>query len=390
MPSDSKSKLERVDISIDPANIRSPHLDPEAFKRFRLPLDIKVTPVKPFPQLDLRTKMDGAKEALEAKASALGQDFTGPATEAVKQLDGVGFQRQYANCVVYFSDETGAHEVHGEILRKYQQLNGPAAFGLPRTDETGAPDGSGRYNHFGTASIYWHPNTGPMAVSDPVRTEWAKLGWELSDKGYPIEDVYSPTSGAWVGDFQNGVIWADSNGSSEPLVAALTPDQLLGAVWGFFDQEVHKRPDNIGLHPERSLDLVSETGYDFWYSWNRTISVQINGFHDNGLASDTDFTAFMTLWFEALEGDNQSHNVTVGIGALKVSASGLGSGEVANGVKDGIKSSLPKTLGTIPKEAQLLSFKVGKTGGLTAYLAPTPGGHVAQGLVQAAMDGFGH
>src|SRR5258708_6270958 len=42
-----------------------------------------------------------------------------------------------------------AFEVHGDIRAKYEALGGASGpLGLPLTDETVAPDGRGRYNHF--------------------------------------------------------------------------------------------------------------------------------------------------------------------------------------------------------------------------------------------------
>ena len=52
----------------------------------------------------------------------------------------------------------GAFEVHGAIREKYLALGAEASIlGYPRTNETGTPDGTGRYNHFQAGSIYWTP-----------------------------------------------------------------------------------------------------------------------------------------------------------------------------------------------------------------------------------------
>ena len=45
-------------------------------------------------------------------------------------------------------------QVYGEIGKKYQRLGGPAGWlGQPLNDETGTPDGVGRYNHFQHGSL---------------------------------------------------------------------------------------------------------------------------------------------------------------------------------------------------------------------------------------------
>jgi hypothetical protein len=110
---------------------------------------------------------------------------------------------------IYWSPDPniGAHEVHGAIRDEYNAKGGPAGFlGLPLTDETGTPDGIGRYNHFQYGSIYWTPNTGAHSVDGLIRDKWASLGWEQSLLGYPISDEYGNSDGFAVSNFQNGSI----------------------------------------------------------------------------------------------------------------------------------------------------------------------------------------
>lgn len=79
-----------------------------------------------------------------------------------------------------------AFEVHGDIRAKYQALGGASGpLGLPLTDETVAPDGRGRYNHFEHGSIYWTDRTGPMMVRGTVRDRWAASGWETRSARLP-------------------------------------------------------------------------------------------------------------------------------------------------------------------------------------------------------------
>jgi hypothetical protein len=94
------------------------------------------------------------------------------------------------NCLVYSSQATGSHQVCGAILARYQALGGPAGFlGYPTTDETATPDGIGRYNHFANSgSIYWTPGTGAWSIHGAIRAKWASLGWERSFLGYPTTD----------------------------------------------------------------------------------------------------------------------------------------------------------------------------------------------------------
>jgi hypothetical protein len=94
----------------------------------------------------------------------------------------------------------GAFEIHGDIKAKWAKLGWEVKTGYPITDETGTPDGKGRFNHLrhynaagqptGDLSIYWHPsNPGDKAfeIHGDIRAKWAKLGWEVKT-GYPITD----------------------------------------------------------------------------------------------------------------------------------------------------------------------------------------------------------
>ena len=60
--------------------------------------------------------------------------------------------------------------------------------GYPSTDETTAPDGRGRYNHFTGGVIYWHPSTDAHVVDGAILGKWASMGWERSLLGYPTTD----------------------------------------------------------------------------------------------------------------------------------------------------------------------------------------------------------
>jgi uncharacterized protein with LGFP repeats len=87
-----------------------------------------------------------------------------------------------------------AREVHGAIRAKYLALGAEASvLGYPTTDETGTPDGIGRFNHFEGGSIYWTANTGAWEVHGLIRGFWAANGWERNPNlGYPISDELIP------------------------------------------------------------------------------------------------------------------------------------------------------------------------------------------------------
>ncbi|MCA9324417.1 hypothetical protein KC992_04950, partial [Candidatus Saccharibacteria bacterium] len=82
-----------------------------------------------------------------------------------------------------------SHAVQGEILKKYNRLNGSNGFlGCPITDEKPTFDGIGRHNHFQHGSIFWHPDTGAYEVHGAIRERWKSLKWAKGSLGYPITD----------------------------------------------------------------------------------------------------------------------------------------------------------------------------------------------------------
>ncbi|GLY68722.1 hypothetical protein Atai01_53410 [Amycolatopsis taiwanensis] len=116
-----------------------------------------------------------------------------PTNDETWTADGAGSYNDFAGsggASIYWSQATGAWSLHGEIRAKYLAVGGQPVLGFPTTDESGTPDGVGRYNHFngaGGASIYWTTGTGAHAVQGAIRSRWAQLGWETGP-GYPVTD----------------------------------------------------------------------------------------------------------------------------------------------------------------------------------------------------------
>jgi hypothetical protein len=112
-----------------------------------------------------------------------------------------------SNSDYYVTWSIRTYEVHGLIRDKWIALG--AANGLaghPVTNETGCPDGRGRYNHFEkNCSIYWTPQTGAHEVHGFIRGKWAELGWERG-LGYPLSDEEDMPGGGRMSRFERGVI----------------------------------------------------------------------------------------------------------------------------------------------------------------------------------------
>jgi hypothetical protein len=158
------------------------------------------------------------------------------------------------SCRIYSSPATGSHQVCGAILAKYQALGGPSgSLGYPTTDETPTPDGIGRFNHFANAgSIYWTPTTGAWSIRGAIRAKWASLGWERSFLGYPVTDETGTPDG--IGRFnhfsQSGSIyWTPSTGAWSIHGAVRAKWASLGWERSFLGYPVTDEtgtPDGIG------------------------------------------------------------------------------------------------------------------------------------------------
>lgn len=326
-----------------------------------------------------------ARAAIQAKAQGLGAAFTGRAVSGLEYRE-IGYRIRYEGCDIYYTKETGAHEVHGAIRDKFNELrDGKAGIGFPTTDETGTPDGRGRYNHFQTGSIYWHPDTGPMLVKGGIRDSWASQGWELGPLGYPTSDEWVISPNERFSDFQNGVrYWLMDRGQVEPVTARLSREQMVAVVRKMFEQA----KNNSDIHVRWvSLHAVSPTGYDFWHSRNRIITFKINGWHYHWLR-DTNYTITMPLLISAdREGSQDVMRVSLAAPATIEANGSLWTGPVARGLRDGIQSAFgqPIELKRAPAGG-LLSLKIMPDGSLTLYVRPLGNAAHLQAMLQEELN----
>jgi LGFP repeat/PKD domain len=125
------------------------------------------------------------------------------------------FQNFSKGGAIYWTAAGGAHEMHGGISAKFNSYGGYPFFGYPTTDETGTPDGVGRYNDFSRGfSIYWTPSTGTHEVHGGIRTKWRSLGAERSFLGYPTTDELYASGGARQ-NFQGGyILWNNATATA--------------------------------------------------------------------------------------------------------------------------------------------------------------------------------
>jgi uncharacterized protein with LGFP repeats len=164
-------------------------------------------PPAPLPSIDEHWQQLGGASGWLGDASGPEQSTPAPYN--------LGRWRPFANGLMYWTPGRGAHEVHGAIRQKYADFGWEQGLlRLPITDELGTPDGEGRFNHFEGGSIYWTPQSGAHEVHGANRTAWASLGWERGWLGYPTTDEIQLPDGSRVNNFQGGSIrWTPQTGA---------------------------------------------------------------------------------------------------------------------------------------------------------------------------------
>ncbi len=148
-------------------------------------------------------------QALSAERGLLGY----PRAGELATSDGRGRYSRFQGGSVYWSRDTGAHEVRGAIQRTWTDLGAErSALRLPVTGERSAGDGRGRYNDFERGSVYWSSTTGAHEVRGAIRARWLALGGVRSRLGYPTDDESRVEAGQ-LASFERGwILWDRTTG----------------------------------------------------------------------------------------------------------------------------------------------------------------------------------
>lgn len=144
------------------------------------------------------------RAAIQAKYDALG----GLAVFGEPLAQDVGSWTFKDAMLVHNADLDKVFVVRGAIYDGWLRLGGLEVFGPPTTDETPTSDGVGRFNRFfdGTRMIYWSPDTGAHAVVGEIGRRWLQLGAEKSYLGYPTSSE-EPFADGRANSFTGGGIY---------------------------------------------------------------------------------------------------------------------------------------------------------------------------------------
>ncbi len=197
--------------------------------------------------------------ARRAAGGALGP--LGAAEGPPYPIGGDGLGQNFAGGKIFYSPETGANVVTGQVLAKYESVGGPEGdLGFPTSNEVdGGLAPSSRISTFSADDkpvIFWTPDYGAVIVRGAMNAAWEKLGGAKGDLGAPMADQ-TENGNVITQRFSGGVVAWDSSTNkftTEPanLASQLSDLQVPG-------QEAPKAP---------SSPQASDTNGGNGFQWN--------------------------------------------------------------------------------------------------------------------------
>ena len=139
-------------------------------------------------------------------------------------VDG-GCFRAFEFGAIYWSPNSGAHIVWGDIHRRWAALGWEKSrLGYPTGSEScGLRDG-GCFQDFQHGAMYWTAATGAQPILGAIQDKWAGTGWETGYLGYPTDaEKCGLTAGGCYQQFEGGrTYWSPSSGAH---------NMVSGGVW---------------------------------------------------------------------------------------------------------------------------------------------------------------
>lgn len=141
------------------------------------------------PESDASGAINALRDAAGGSSSAVG------AQDGDVYSVGTGYGQKFTDGQIFYTPDTGAHLIYGEILDKYQSLGGP---GRQRSGSTppstrspvwsGRTAGSAPSAPATSLAIFWTSDTGAWVVRGALNAAWDKLGGSAGTLGVPTED----------------------------------------------------------------------------------------------------------------------------------------------------------------------------------------------------------
>jgi LGFP repeat-containing protein len=106
----------------------------------------------------------------------------------------IGRLANFELCTFYWSSETGAHEVHGDLRRKYLDLGGAkGVLGFPTSDEADIPalGGPARCNTFKNGSLLWFGSWDSIVAASPFQVFLGRIDSKEEEGAFQGQnDIY--------------------------------------------------------------------------------------------------------------------------------------------------------------------------------------------------------
>ncbi|MTK32173.1 hypothetical protein GL305_19980 [Nocardia seriolae] len=145
-----------------------------------------------------------------------------PTSDELVNPDGVGRRSTFQNGPIYWHPDAGAHPVVNHFFAAWQR-NGweGGVLGYPTSDEIVNPDNVGRRQYFQGGTVYWKLNEA-YYVAGAVRDKWGETGWEGGYLGYPTSDETGTPDGLGrFNRFEHGVIYCPCAYGAHPVSGGL-------------------------------------------------------------------------------------------------------------------------------------------------------------------------
>ncbi len=197
--------------------------------------------------------------ARRAAGGALGPLGAEEGAQYAIGADGVG--QNYAGGKIFYSPETGANVVTGQVLAKYESLGGPTGdLGFPTASEAdGGLAPQSRVVPFAAEDnpvIFWTPDFGAVVVRGAMNAAWQKLGGATGELGAPKSDQ-TDHGNVVTQQFNGGSIsWDRTSGKFSTDPSGLQ-SQLIGLEVPGADAPAAPAPEAAG---------DGDSGGK-WYSW---------------------------------------------------------------------------------------------------------------------------
>lgn len=129
-----------------------------------------------------------------------------PITDEASTADNKCRFNNFSRGAIYWTPSTGAHLVYGAIYKKWVAVGGESGYGFPVIDES--PAGHGRYNDFSLGSIYWSNETQAHTVYGDIHIKYLSIGGPTSWLGLPkTDEMPIPGATGRMNKFEGGAIY---------------------------------------------------------------------------------------------------------------------------------------------------------------------------------------